>query len=81
MANSQEILYVLPMIKAIDLYKQAQENATNVQIAALLIKAKSSGTSAINVSKTRLDDDSGYEIDAIPENGTIVTKVNPAPYT
>jgi hypothetical protein len=74
-ANSS-LPYDSVWIKAIDLYKQVQENATNVQIAALLIKAKSSGTSAINVSKTRLDDDSGYEIDAIPENGTIVTKVN-----
>lgn len=59
-------------IKALDLDKQIEENATDILLASLFIKAKSNGMTSINMSKMRIDDDEGFKITPNIENGSFI---------
>ena len=66
-------------IKAVDLNKKIEENATNVTLATIKLKSKKEGTTSINVSITKIDDDNGYPIDVITKNATLQVIVNHPP--
>ncbi len=58
-------------VRAIDLGMQIEENATNIPIVTLLVRTKSDGTTAIYISRLRIDDDFDRRINPIIENGSI----------
>jgi PKD repeat protein len=49
-------------IKTIDLTDQIKEDATNITLATINISAEDCGTTDIDLSVSRLDDDNGYPI-------------------
>ena len=66
-------------IKAVDLNKKIEENATNVTLVTINLKSKQEGTTFINVSITKIDDDNGYPIDVATKNATINVFINHPP--
>ena len=53
-------------VRAIDLGMQIEENATNIPIVTLLVRTKSGGTTAIYISRLRIDDDFDRRINLSP---------------
>ena len=66
-------------IKAVDLNKKIEGNATNVTLATIYLKSKQEGTIFMNISMTKMDDDNGYPIDIITKNATLNVFVNHPP--
>ena len=66
-------------IKAVDLNKKIEENATNVTLATVKLKSKQEGTTSINISITKIDDDDGYPIGVTIKNATLQVIINHPP--
>ena len=66
-------------IKAVDLNKKIEANATNVTLVTINIKSEHEGNAFINISITKLDDDNGYPIEVITKNATVNVFVNHPP--
>ena len=66
-------------IKAVDLNKNVGAGTTNVVLATVTIKSKREGSSSINISVRKIDDDEGYPIDIVIENASLVVLINHPP--
>jgi len=58
-------------VRAIDLGMEIEDNATNIPIVTLNIRAKEHGNTTIYVSWLRMDDDDDRRITPIVQNGTL----------
>lgn len=63
-------------IKAVDLNEKVQGNLSEILLAKITLKTKRIGVSQLTVTSYEIDDDEGFQIDPIIQNGTILVGVN-----
>ena len=66
-------------IKAVDLNDEIKEGVTNVVLATIIFESKAKGSTCINLTVTKIDDDEGYPIDVIVENASLSVFINHPP--
>ena len=66
-------------IKAVDLNNNIKEDAANIILVTIVLKSEVEGSTCINLAITRLDDDEGYPIPVITQNGILNVTINHPP--